>query len=395
MKLGIPAETFPGELRVALTPSVIPTLVKEKIEILIEVDAGINAGFSNADYASQGAQIEPSRADLYAKSDMIACVRGPYIRSGDDQNLGLLHHNQTILGLLDPLANPEIALGFISKGVTSFALELLPRISRAQPMDVLSSMATVSGYKAALLAANYLPKFYPLLITAAGTITPAKVLVLGAGVAGLQAIATSRRLGALVQAYDVRSEVKIQVESLGAKFLELDLDTVGTQTISGYAQAMDTEFYQRQQVMMRAAIADSDAVITTAAVQGKRAPILVTADMTASMKPGSIIIDMAAESGGNCELTKPGENVKVNGIMILGPLNLPSSIAYHSSQMYAKNLTNFVLNLTVDGEININYTDPIIRDSIVTHKDTVVNPKICELLQIAAPNPTNSQEGAA
>lgn len=390
MKLGIPTETFPGELRVALTPSVIPALIKEKVEILVEVDAGINAGFSNTDYESQGAQIESSQADLYAKSDIIACVRGPSLRSEDTRNLGLLRHNQTIIGLLDPLTNPETALEFSAKGVTSFALELLPRISRAQPMDVLSSMATVSGYKAALLAANYLPKFYPLLMTAAGTIIPAKVLVLGAGVAGLQAIATSRRLGALVQAYDVRSEVKNQVESLGAKFLELELDTVGTQTSGGYAQAMDEGFYQRQQVMMRAAIADSDVVITTAAIQGKRAPILVTADMTAAMKPGSIIIDMAAESGGNCELTKPGESVKANGIVILGPLNLPSSIAYHSSQMYAKNLTNFLLNLTVDGEINIDYTDPIIRDSIVTYKDTVVNPKICELLQISPPTePTN------
>ncbi|MCH8948273.1 MAG: NAD(P) transhydrogenase subunit alpha, partial [Acidobacteria bacterium] len=297
--------------------------------------------------------------------------------------------------LLNPLGAPETARELASRGITAFALELLPRISRAQPMDALSAMATIAGYKAALLGAGALQKMYPMMITAAGTITPARVFVVGAGVAGLQAIATSRRLGAVVQAYDVRPAVKEQVESLGAKFLVLELETEKAEASGGYAQAMGEEFYRRQREMMAQAVAESDVVITTAAIPGKKAPTLLTQAMVEGMRPGSVIVDVAAEGGGNCELTRPGEAIEAHGVTILGPTNLPSTIPYHASQMYAKNVTAFLLNLVKNGELRVDLEDQIIRDTLLTHQGEVVNARVRELLGLPASSaPTDERSNS-
>ena len=395
MIVGVPAETYPSERRVALAPAVLQTLAKAGLEVLLEQGAGTNAGFPDTAYKEQGARVAQNRAELFSSADLLLRVHGPGANPETDHaDLKMMRSSQVMVGLLDPLANPEAALELATKGVTAFALELLPRISRAQPMDALSSMATVAGYKAALMAADALPKMYPLMMTAAGTITPARVLVLGAGVAGLQAIATSRRLGAVVQAYDVRPAVKEQVESLGAKFLELELEAQGVETSEGYAQAMDDEFYRRQQEMMGGAVAESDVVITTAAVPGKRSPILITEGMVQGMRPGSIIVDLAAEGGGNCELTQSGEGIQAHEVTILGPVNVPSNLPHHASQMYARNLTAFLLNLVKDGELSINLEDQIIRETILTHEGEVVNARVRELLGLVAPAPSTGEGGS-
>jgi NAD(P) transhydrogenase subunit alpha len=302
-------------------------------------------------------------------------------------HLELFHSGQIVIGLLNPFGALQAVSELAARGVLTFALELLPRISRAQPMDALSSMATIAGYKAVLLAAERLPKMFPMLITAAGTITPARLFVVGAGVAGLQAIATSRRLGAVVQAYDVRPVVKEQVESLGAKFVELKLETTQAQTAGGYAKDLGEEFYRRQREMMTQVVAESDAVITTAAVPGKKAPILVTKEMVQGMRPNSVIVDLAAETGGNCELTRLGETLEVHGVTIIGPFNLPATVPYHASQMYAKNVTAFLLNLVKAGEPHFNMEDPIIRDTLLTHKGEVVNSQVRELLGLPGSTP--------
>ena len=280
-------------------------------------------------------------------------------------------------------------------GVTAFALELLPRIGRAQSMDALTAMATVAGYKAALLAAGALPRIYPMMITAAGTITPARVFVVGAGVAGLQAIATSHRLGAVVQAYDVRPAVKEQVESLGARFLELKLQTEEAEASGGYAQTMGEEFYRRQREMMTQVVAESDVVITTAAIPGSKAPVLVTKEMVNGMRPGSVIVDLAAEGGGNCELTRPGETMEADGVTIMGPLNLPSTIPYNASQMYSRNVTAFLQNLIKDGELRLDRDDPIIRDTLLTHQGEVVNPRVRELLGLPVSTPATDERSSS
>ena len=296
-----------------------------------------------------------------------------------------------MVGLLNPLGAPEAVRQLADKDITAFALELLPRIARSQPMDALSSMATVAGYKAVLLAAGALNKLYPMMITAAGTITPARVLIVGAGVAGLQAIATSKRLGAVVRAYDVRPAVKEQVESLGAKFVELELETEEAETSGGYAQAMGEEFYRRQREMMKRVVVESDVVITTAAIPGKKSPILITEDMVKGMEPGSVIVDLAAEGGGNCELTKPGETINAHGVIIMGPENVASTIPYHASQMYSKNLTAFLKNMMDDGELQLDLEDQIIRDSLITHKGEVVNPQVRELLGLSGLSPLKEE----
>ena len=385
MIVGVPKETYPGERRVALVPTVIATLAKAKVEVLIEKGAGVEAGFLDDSYGEQGAKVVGERRDLFSWADIILQVRGlganPDAGSAD---LDLMRPGQVIIGLLDPLGNAEAARELSAKEVTAFALELVPRISRAQSMDVLSSMATISGYKAVLLAASSLPKMYPLMMTAAGTITPAKVFVVGAGVAGLQAIATARRLGAVVQAYDVRPAVKDQVQSLGAKFLELELETETAEGAGGYAAAMDEDFYRRQRELMTQVLAESDVVITTAAVPGKKSPVLVTKEMVEAMRPGSVIVDMAAEGGGNCEVTKPGETVMSGGVNILGPLNLPSTVPYHASQMYARNLTSFLQNLVKDGDVNLNLDDQIVKESLLTHQGEVTNAQVRDLLGLPA-----------
>lgn len=381
MRVGVPKETLPGERNVALVPAVIPALTEAGLEVLVEAGAGSSAGFPDSAYASKGARVLDQRSQVFAQAEVILQVRGlganPQAGRAD---LGLLRPDQIVIGFLEPLTEPEAMKELAGSGVTAFAMELIPRIARAQSMDALSSLATVSGYKAVLLAAGMLPKMFPMLMTAAGTVTPARVLVVGAGVAGLQAIATARRLGAVVQAYDVRPAVKEQVESLGAKFLELPLPTEEAEAAGGYAKAMDEEFYRRQREMMREALAESDVVITTAVVPGKRAPVLITAEMVEGMKPGAVIVDLAAERGGNCELTKPGQTVAHHGVTILGPINLPSTVPYHASQMYARNISNLLLHLVREGEIEIDLEDEITRETLVTRGGEVVHPRVREIL---------------
>jgi NAD(P) transhydrogenase subunit alpha len=380
MKAAVVQETFPGERRVALIPASVPTLIKAGFDVLIQSDAGKNAGFSNRQYQEKGAKIVASRDENFA-AEVILQVRA----AGENPVAGkedLNHYRpgQVVIGMADPLGNPRAAAEIAARSVSLFALELLPRITRAQNMDVLSSQATVAGYRAVLLAAGLLPKMFPMLMTAAGTITPAKVFVIGAGVAGLQAIATARRLGAVVSAYDVRPAVKEQIKSLGGKFIEMELDTSQAEEKGGYAQQMDETFYRRQRELMAKVAAENDVVITTAAIPGKKSPILITAEAVAGMAPGSVIVDLAAQRGGNCELSQADQTVDVNGVKIVAPLNLPSDVPTHASFMYAKNICNFLAYLIKDGAIAINLDDEIVRDTLITHGGQVVNERIKQLL---------------
>ncbi|HSF19263.1 MAG TPA: Re/Si-specific NAD(P)(+) transhydrogenase subunit alpha [Vicinamibacteria bacterium] len=380
MIVGVPQESYPGERRVALVPAHLPRLSRAGLDVCVEAGAGDRAGFPDASYESSGARIVADRRALYSEADLLLAVHGPAAGADSREELGLLRREQVVVGLLNPLGAPENGQELAERGVIAFALELLPRISRAQPMDVLSSMATVAGYKAVLLAAAELGKMYPMMITAAGTITPARVFVIGAGVAGLQAIAVSHRLGAVVHAYDVRPAVKEQVESLGAKFVEMALETDSAEDASGYAKAMGEEFYQRQRELMSRAVADSDVVITTAVVPGMRAPMLVTREMILSMASGSVVVDLAAEGGGNCELTRAGESVQLDGVTILGPVNLPATVPYHASQMYSSNVTAFVSNLIKEGRVDLDGDDPIVNDTLLTREGKVVSTRVRELL---------------
>ena len=367
MQIGVPAERFPGERRVALVPASIAALKKAGFDVLIENGAGAQAGFPDAAYQDKGASIAASRADVFAAEVVLQ------VRAGDFSSM---RAGQVVVGMADPLGSADTVRAIAERGVTAFALELIPRITRAQSMDVLSSMATIGGYKAVLLAAVTLPRMFPLLTTAAGTITPAHVFIVGVGVAGLQAIATARKLGAVVEAYDVRPAVKEQVQSVGAKFVELPLETAQAEDKGGYAKAQDESFYQRQREMMARVVASNDVVITTAVVPGKKAPVLVTAEMVRGMAPGSVIVDLAAERGGNCELTRPDEVVVERGVTILGPTNLPSTVPYHASQMYAKNITTFLLHLVKDGAVKIDLSDEITRDTLFAQGGEVVNPRV-------------------
>jgi H+-translocating NAD(P) transhydrogenase subunit alpha len=373
-------ETFPGERRVALVPTTVGALVKAGWEVLIEAGAGVSAGFLDAQYGEKGAKIVP-RAEAFSAADCLLQVRSlganPQMGMVD---LPLLRGGQVVIGLCDPLAMPKQAQALAEKGVTMFSLELVPRITRAQSMDVLSSQATVAGYRAVLLAATTLGKMFPMMTTAAGTITPAKVFIVGAGVAGLQAIASARRLGAVVSGYDVRAAVKEQVQSLGAKFVEMPLETGASEAQGGYAKAMDEAFYRRQRELMLKVVAENDVVITTAAVPGKKAPTLITAEMVAAMAPGSVIVDVAAERGGNCALTRPGETVVEHGVTILGPANLPADVPYHASQMFAKNITTFLAHLVKDGKFHIDVADEITRETLVAQGGQMVHPKVREAL---------------
>lgn len=381
MIVGVPVESYPKERRVALVPTLVSSLINLGLAVLVEKGAGVRAGFPDYLYEEQGASIAANRSQVFSTADVILQVHGTGTNPGADQrDLELLCSDRLLIGLFNPLVVPEIGPELAKRGVTTFSLELLPRISRAQPMDALTSISNISGYKAALMAAEALNKMFPMMITAAGTITPARVFVVGAGVAGLQAIATSNRLGAVVQAYDVRPEVREQVESLGVKFLQLDLETDEVESPGGYAKDMGDEFYRRQQEMMTQVVAESDVVITTAAVPGGKAPILITKEMVQKMRSGSVIIDLASESGGNCELTRRGESTEFNGVIIMGPINLSSSIPYHASQMYAGNLVAFLRNLIKDGKPYINLEDQIIRDTLLTHHGEVANPRVRELL---------------
>jgi H+-translocating NAD(P) transhydrogenase subunit alpha len=387
MTIGVPRETFPGERRVALVPRTCEVLGKLGASVVVEQSAGAEAGFPDDQYVTRGARVG-SRADAF-QADIVAQVRSLGANPVDGRaDLPMLRPGQILIGFGEPLTAAQEDADLARTGVSFFSMELMPRITRAQSMDALSSMATIAGYKSVLLAANALPKIFPMLMTAAGTITPARVLILGAGVAGLQAIATARRLGAVVYAYDVRSAVKEQIESLGAKFVVLDIDTGQSEDKGGYAKAQTEEFYRRQRELLTEVIREQDVVITTAAVPGKKAPILITTEMASALAPGSVIVDIAAERGGNCELTRPGETVVHNGISILGPLNLASSAPFHASQMYSSNVASFLkLMLTKDGTLNINRDDEIIRETLVTYGNEVVHPRVAELLGVSPTAP--------
>jgi NAD(P) transhydrogenase subunit alpha len=367
MQIGVPAERFPGERRVALVPASIAALKKAGFDVVIESGAGAEAGFPDSACQDKRARVAADRADVFAAEVVLQVCAGDFssMRAG-----------QVMTGMRAPLGSPDTVRAIAASGVTAFALELIPRITRAQSMDVLSSMATIGGYKAVLLAAGTLPRMFPLLTTAAGTITPAHVFIVGVGVAGLQAIATARKLGAVVEAYDVRPAVKEQVQSVGARFVELPLETAQAEDKGGYAKAQDESFYQRQREMMARVVASNDVVITTAVVPGKKAPVLVTAEMVRGMAPGSVIVDLAAERGGNCELTRPDEVVVERGVTILGPTNLPSTVPYHASQMYAKNITTFLLHLVKEGAVKLDLSDEITRDTLVAQGGEVVNPRV-------------------
>lgn len=381
MKVAVLRETFPGERRVALVPAILPALAKIGWQVVVESGAGEQAGFTDEAFREKGAEIVADRASAIAAADAVIQVRAlganPQAGRGD---LELFKPDQIVIGMCDPLGDAQAVKDLADRRVALFALELIPRITRAQSMDVLSSMATVAGYKAVLIAANHLPKMFPLLMTAAGTLTPAKVLVVGAGVAGLQAIATARRLGAVVQAYDVRPAVKEQIESLGAKFVELDLQTAGAEDKGGYAKALDEAQQQRQRELLANVVAANDVCITTAAIPGRPSPLLVTADAVRRMAPGSVIVDLAAERGGNCELTKPDQVVDENGVTIFGPTNLASEIPQHASQMYAKNAVTLLQLLTKNGEIDIDLNDEVIRETLAAKDGQVQTPRIRETL---------------
>ncbi|MEX1232848.1 MAG: Re/Si-specific NAD(P)(+) transhydrogenase subunit alpha [Planctomycetaceae bacterium] len=385
MIVGVPQETFPGEDRVAIVPATIPALAKVKLDVAIESGAGTAAGYSDAAYADKGARIVADRAELFRVADIILQVRG----FGANQDAGRadldrMHAGQLLVAFLDPLTEPEGVRQLAERNVTALSMELIPRITRAQSMDALSSMATIAGYKAVLLAASALPKMFPLLMTAAGTITPAKVFVIGAGVAGLQAIATARRLGAVVHAYDVRPAVKEQVQSVGATFVELPLEAKQAEDFGGYAKAMDEAFYERQRRMMAKVVAENDVIICTAAIPGKKAPQLINADMVKGMMAGSVIVDLAAESGGNCELTRAGETITEYGVTIIGPVNLPASIPFHASQMYAKNISTLLLHvMSKDGELKLDATDDVVAGTLLTRDGQVVHPRVREQLGLA------------
>ncbi|MHC5010172.1 MAG: Re/Si-specific NAD(P)(+) transhydrogenase subunit alpha [Planctomycetota bacterium] len=385
MIVGVVKETFPGERRVALIPDIVPPLAKKGFEVVIEAGAGVPAGFADAAYEAKGARVLGSRDEVYKQADIVAQVRfcGANPDRGKD-DLARMRANQVIVGAADPLSRPDLVEEIAKTGANAFALEIIPRTTRAQSMDILSSMATVAGYKAVLWAAERLPKFFPMFMTAAGTVAPAKVFIVGAGVAGLQAIATAKRLGAIVSAYDVRPAVKEEVESLGGKFVELDLETAEGE--GGYAREMDEAFYAKQREMMVKVVAENDVVITTAAVPGKKAPILVTTEMVKGMSPGSLIVDLAAERGGNCELTKVDEVVEADGVTILGPSNVPSTLPYHASQMYSKNIFNFLNNmLTKDKEkkFDLEQEDDIIEATWLTRGGEVINEAVKQLLSPA------------
>ncbi len=385
MKIGVVKETYPGEQRVALVPAVIPSLIKGGMEVVIESQAGEQSGYLDSDYIEKGGTIAESRGQVFEVSDFILQVRllGANPTEGK-ADLEKFRKGQHLVGMAEALSNPQSVQELAAQGVTSFALELMPRITRAQSMDILSSMGTVAGYKAVLMAAYTLPKMFPMLMTAAGTVAPARVLIIGAGVAGLQAISVARRLGASVEAYDIRPAVKEQIMSLGAKFVELPLETGDSEDAGGYAKAQDEAFYQKQRELLGKVIANSDVVISTAAVPGKKAPILITAEMVAGMAPGSVIVDLAAERGGNCELTKPGETIVSHGVTIQGPENLPSTVPYHASQMYSKNVATFLLHLVKKGELTLDMNDEITKETMMTQNGEVVLARIREALGLPA-----------
>ena len=381
MILGVPKENYPGERRVAIVPAVVPALAKAGLEVLVEAGAGLEAGYPDQDYTAKGAKLAVDRAEIFRTADIVVQVLcfGSNDLTGK-ADLPLMRSGQTIVGFLRPMGKLEELQALAKTGVTSFAVELMPRTTRAQSMDALSSMGTICGYKAVIMAADTLPRIFPMLTTAAGTITPGRVLIIGAGVAGLQAIATARRLGAVASAYDMRPAAKEQVQSLGGRFVELPIEAKDAQDARGYATAQGEEFYKKQRELLGGAVAASDVVITAAVIPGKKSPVLVTADMVARMAPGSVIVDLAAERGGNCELTQAGKTVREHGVTIIGQFNIASNVPYHASQMYAKNLSAFLLNLVKDGKLQINEKDEIHRETLLTQGGEIVNARVREFV---------------
>ena len=395
MIVGVPRETYPGERRVALVPAVVPSLKKAALDVLVQAGAGLQAGYPDADYVEKGARLAPTREEVFAAADILVqfLCHGANDKNGSE-DLPLLRKGQVLVGFLRPLGTVKTVQDIASRGVTSFSVELMPRITRAQRMDAPSSMATICGYRAVVLASDTLPRMFPMLTTAAGTIAPAKVFIIGAGVAGLQAIATSRRLGAVASAYDMRAASKEQVMSLGGRFVELPIEAKDAQDAGGYAKAQDESFYQKQRELLAKTVAESDVVITAAVIPGKRSPILVTKDMVARMAPGSVIVDLAAERGGNCELTRPDETTVVHGVTIIGMFNLAETVPYHASQMYARNISAFLQNLTKDGKVQLNLKDEIIRETLVTHEGEIVNARVREFFSLPALQSTPAGGGS-
>ncbi len=396
MIVGIPSEVKAGEKRVAMSPANVQSLTDRGVQVLMQADAGSAAGYPDAEYTAAGATITEDRAALFASADIVLQVQsfGSNNENSDD-DLALIRKGQLIIGMMDPLASPQAAQAVADTGATAMALELVPRISRAQSMDVLSSMATLAGYKAVLMGASAAPRIFPMLMTAAGTLQPARVLIMGVGVAGLQACATAKRLGAVVEAYDVRPAAREQILSVGAKPVELDLDTGESEGAGGYAKEQGEDFLRRQRELMTEVVAQQDIIITTAAIPGAKSPILVTEDMVKAMKAGAVIVDLAAERGGNCDLTKQGESVVAHDVTILGPENVPSELAYHASQMLGKNMQT-LLELILDeaGNLNLDFNDEIVAGTVVAHQGEVPHPHMRKLLNLPELESQTQPEGA-
>jgi H+-translocating NAD(P) transhydrogenase subunit alpha len=374
MRIAVPVEQQAGEARVALVPESAKKLAASGVEVGVETGAGLKAGFLDHEYQAAGASVM-DRATLLRGADVLACVNRPSASDVADLKAGAI-----VIGFLKPLDEPAALEPIVARRLTAFAVELVPRITRAQSMDALSSMATVAGYKAVIMAADRLPRMFPLLMTAAGTVPPAKVLVLGAGVAGLQAIATARRLGAVVEAYDVRAAAGQDVKSLGAKFLEVDLGGIETQDAGGYAKELSPEALKLGRDMVTKHAATSDVIITTAQVPGRKAPLMLTEEAVNGMRPGSIVVDLAASTGGNCAYTRAGEEVNHNGVIILGPLNVPATVPGHASQLYSRNLMAFLALINDKGNLKIDMADDILKGSCVTYEGGSVHPKVAAAL---------------
>ncbi len=382
MFVGVLKDRYINEKRVSIVPQDVQNLKKLGVEVLVEKSAGEEAGFSDEDYSSQGAKIT-DRNEVFEKAEVLLKVRAIMAEEDEFRKEAENYREKLVVSTVEPFSLSEEIIGKIADlKITVFSLELIPRITRAQNMDILSSMATIAGYRAVILGAYHLKKMFPMLMTAGGTIFPAKVFVIGAGVAGLQAIATAKRLGAVVEAYDIRPAVKEQVQSLGAKFVELGLETDSAEDRGGYAKAMDEEFYRKQREVMTEVIARSDLVISTAMVPGKRAPVLITREMVNKMKRGSVIVDLAAERGGNCEVTEPGKEVEVEGVKILGPLNLPSDLPRDSSQLFSRNVTNFLKLMIKDGRLDIDLEDEILKETLLFKEGELVNERITQVLGV-------------
>lgn len=392
MIIGITKELIEGEKRVAMCPANVQSFTDSGIDVQVQKDAGRAAGYMDGDYKAAGAKIIEDRAQLFKAADILLQVQSFGSNTQNyQQDLAMLRSGQLVIGMMDPLASPQAAQQVASTGATAIALELVPRISRAQSMDVLSSMATLAGYRSVLLGAEAAPRILPMLMTAAGTLQPARVLIMGVGVAGLQACATAKRLGAVVEAYDVRPAAREQIISVGAKPVELDLQTESSEDAGGYAKEQSEEFLRRQRELMTEVVARQDIIITTAAVPGAKSPILVTEDMVKAMKPGSVIVDLAAERGGNCDLTKQGETVVAHEVTILGPENVPSDLAHHASQMFGKNMQTLLELILDDGSINLNFDDEIIAGTVVSHQGDVPHPHMRKLLGLSEPE-ANTQK---